>query len=579
MKLLYYFKNVLLFHEKTNFKMHSIKFNVVLFHEGKYDERNMDYLLKYPLYKKCYDSVLSEFKEDNVKVYHSYDDIFIDYPEIKREINEKYLDFFNSRNALINFDLIRTLLIKYVNNLLYIDSDIYIKPGFKAALLDNISHSTKLALIQFESMGMFFSKSFSENFNLLLERFNNNYTWDIPEIKLSGILNTEDIGSISSDLQKYFSHYGALGIVQQHDAKFYKLAEHYSLNMKYEEVYTSSYNVVYFENDKIILFINNNDGFVNFYTVDDYITINDFLTTVGISSQTSNVVNNTKKDILCIMPQRLEINYCPETDSINLSRCCFLLPFATFHSREALNVEDLISFATEERIYRRIPGTEGSCLTGEDTCNHPQPQIKVVTVGISHACNLNCYHCFFTDHKDSSFQRELYFAMLEKIKGHNLDIIHMQSSGEVFFYYYKIKEYLKSLSINDTKEVNFQTNGLLLNKDRLKELKKISEETGIKYTFNFSIDAVTKETYKKVRGGDFDKLIDNILFTIALFGKENIDYSFTIKEPNKHEAIKFKDFIKNTFGYSPKGRAYLSYDYYDKSCQDLFLEIKTFNKG
>ena len=95
----------------------------------------------------------------------------------------------------------------------------------------------------------------------------------------------------------------------------------------------------------------------------------------------------------------------------------------------------------------------------------------------------------------------------------------------------------------------------------------------------FSIDAVTKETYKKVRGGDFDKLIDNILFTIALFGKENIDYSFTIKEPNTHEAIKFKDFIKNTFGYSPKGRAYLSYDYYDKSCQDLFLEIKTFNKG
>ena len=39
MKLLYYFKNVLLFHEKTNFKMHNIKFNVVLFHEGKYDEK------------------------------------------------------------------------------------------------------------------------------------------------------------------------------------------------------------------------------------------------------------------------------------------------------------------------------------------------------------------------------------------------------------------------------------------------------------------------------------------------------------------------------------------------------------
>ena len=130
-------------------------------------------------------------------------------------------------------------------------------------------------------------------------------------------------------------------------------------------------------------------------------------------------------------------------------------------------------------------------------------------------------------------------------------------------------------STNDTKEINFQTNGLLLNHNRLKELHDISIQTNVKYSFNFSVDAVTKETYKKVRGGDFDRLIDNILFTIELFGKENIKYSFTIKEPNKHEAIKFKDFIKNTFGYSSKNNpAKLSYD---KLCQDLFLKITSSN--
>lgn len=282
---------------------------------------------------------------------------------------------------------------------------------------------------------------------------------------------------------------------------------------------------------------------------------------------------------ICQMPNRLEINYNPSLRLVSLSRCCYTVPFKTLTYKELLDVDNLFSLSTQYYDHKRLSGSEASCSLAEKICHQPLPEIKVITVGISHACNLNCYHCFFTNHKDDSFQKELYFTMLEKIKGHNLDVIHMQSSGEVFFYYYKIKKYLMSLSTNDTKEINFQTNGLLLNHNRLKELYDISMQTNVKYSFNFSVDAVTKETYKKVRGGDFDKLIDNILFTIELFGKENIKYSFTIKEPNKHEAIKFKDFIGDTFGYSSKNNsAYLSFDYSDKSCQDLFLEIKTFNK-
>ena len=282
---------------------------------------------------------------------------------------------------------------------------------------------------------------------------------------------------------------------------------------------------------------------------------------------------------ICQMPNRLEINYNSSLKLVYLSRCCYTAPFKTLTYKEILDIDNLFSLSTKDYEHKRVPGSEASCLLAKKICHQPLPDIKVVTVGISHACNLNCYHCFYTSHKDDSFQKELYFTILEKIKGHNLDMIHMQSSGEVFFYYLKIKNYLMSLSTNDTKEINFQTNGLLISHNKLKELYDISMQTNVKYSFNFSIDSVTEETYKKVRGGDFDKLIDNILFTIELFGKENIEYSFTIKEPNKHEAMKFKDFIKNTFGYSSKNNpAKLSYDYFDKSCQDLFLKITSFNK-
>ena len=167
--------------------------------------------------------------------------------------------------------------------------------------------------------------------------------------------------------------------------------------------------------------------------------------------------------------------------------------------------------------------------------------------------------------------KELYFHTLERIKGHHLDVIHMQSSGEIFYYYHHLKCYLNSLTTKDTLQVNFQTNGNLLSAERLKELKEISKKTGIQYTFSFSMDAITSETYKKVRcGGDFDKLLDILERTIILFGKENIDLSFTIKEPNMHEASKFRKFYRDEYGIT---RSYLSYDFFDKKCQDLYNSL------
>lgn len=265
----------------------------------------------------------------------------------------------------------------------------------------------------------------------------------------------------------------------------------------------------------------------------------------------------------CTMDERLEIMYDEYSDHIMLSRCCYTYPFVSLPIDEFLKIKDIIQYSCEEREHKIKEAALGWCAT---SCAI-KPSIKVVTVGLSRACNLRCYHCFFTKHKDHPELKQLYFDTLERIKGHQLDTIHMQSSGEVFFYYFKIKDYLKSLTLNDTKEVNFQSNGLLLNEDRIKELKQISDTTGIRYTFNYSFDAISKETYEKVRiGGDFNHLVDVFEKTLEIFGHDNTQVSFTIKKPNIHEAALFRKYFKEKYNFT---RSYVSYDLFDKDCRTV----------
>lgn len=135
--------------------------------------------------------------------------------------------------------------------------------------------------------------------------------------------------------------------------------------------------------------------------------------------------------------------------------------------------------------------------------------------------------------------------------------------GEPFVYYYKIIDYLKTLSVKDAINVRFFTNGTLLSKDRLLELKSISEQTGVNYRFAISIDGITKETYENIRiNGSFEKLIENINLIIQYFP---IRFTFTLKKQNYKEAFQLKDFLEKTFKFKNYYEISFGADVYDKS--------------
>lgn len=276
------------------------------------------------------------------------------------------------------------------------------------------------------------------------------------------------------------------------------------------------------------------------------------------------------KLVNCIAYEGGELNINFFENKIDLKRCCRGKAFSTMSVEEFKNLKDPILY-TENFKYKSFSEYSNTQFSSEkdnfcNPCSFPKTSIKRVTVGLSYACNLRCYHCFYDEHKDTPELKELYFETLEKIKGHNLDIIEFTDRGEPFFYYYKIRDYLKTLTTNDTKAVKILTNLNLLSEERIKELKAISEQTGIHYKFEASIDGITKESYEATRiKGNFEKTIENLKILVAVF--DDVLVNFTIKKFNMTST---KQEIENFFkdlGTTVR----ITYDFFDKNCQELFL--------
>ena len=249
------------------------------------------------------------------------------------------------------------------------------------------------------------------------------------------------------------------------------------------------------------------------------------------------------------------------------SRCSYLKSIAYLKYNAIRNI-DIFNFKYADNLCKK---SSSLCAT---RCSNLSNEIKNIKIGISKACNYNCYHCFNKCHEDTLLDKETYFYLLNTSKGHNFESLMLGHQGEVFVYYDEILTFLESLSKNDFKKVIFQTNLSLLDDHKIDELYQTSIKTGVEYQFYPSINGITQETYKNITGCDtFGTVISNLCKVLNTFGENNVKVSFTIKKFNILDLPNVNQFFKNL------GIKFIniSYDLYDSYCKEVYLYF--LNKG
>ena len=173
-----------------------------------------------------------------------------------------------------------------------------------------------------------------------------------------------------------------------------------------------------------------------------------------------------------------------------------------------------------------------------------------VMVDLTEVCNLACIHCTHPEFKNSTvygkrmLDPHLNKKMIKEVSTTGKGItkyIRYTSNGEPLVHP-KSYDMIQDAVENSQTKVTLTTNGTLLNEKRMSKLLKTCL-----HMIDISIDAVSNETYKKVRvGGDLNITQNNILKLLTLREKVNsktkIIVSFVEQKENSHEVDDFKTF-------------------------------------
>lgn len=257
------------------------------------------------------------------------------------------------------------------------------------------------------------------------------------------------------------------------------------------------------------------------------------------------------------------IDYDDTTDSIITTYCCKL-------ARQQFSINVLKEKGLQFIIDQTYNNGKITELGYEGTCNlscRLSNQPSEIYIHAIHKCNFDCYNCssghaYNLINKNSHNLdkcKSVFFEIIEYIKKleYKTSII-IDGSGDIFSYYSELTEYLKTLKNSNLKQVIFETNTSLLNGSKILELKKISQETNVKYIFKVSIDGITKETHEAVRPKSSFKR--TLIMTQAISENFETVINFTIKRPNVYDTLTCKSFFNTLF---PNAKVFIEYDFFD----------------
>ena len=158
-------------------------------------------------------------------------------------------------------------------------------------------------------------------------------------------------------------------------------------------------------------------------------------------------------------------------------------------------------------------------------------------------CNLRCVSCrqkFYIAPKKQQKKTHLINEKILDTKWLDTATVMMAGQGEIFF----SKEYLHLLDmIKHGKKLDVLSNGNLFDESKWKLITSKFDDISV----SISMDAATKETYTKIRHGNFDKLVKNINM-LGKYRKEEKFYyfklNFVVQKRNMNEMIDFVKFAK-----------------------------------
>jgi len=151
---------------------------------------------------------------------------------------------------------------------------------------------------------------------------------------------------------------------------------------------------------------------------------------------------------------------------------------------------------------------------------------NVLQVRPTTLCNLNCLFCSTGSGVNSCFHQVDYevdvnyllkwIKELVEFKGKGVEI-HIDSVGEPTSYKDLVKLVKEVRKIKDVDTISMQSNGVLLTKNKIKELEKVGLDR-----INLSIHSLNKKTAKKLSGTNFYN-IEDIINVAKEISKSKID--------------------------------------------------------
>lgn len=168
-------------------------------------------------------------------------------------------------------------------------------------------------------------------------------------------------------------------------------------------------------------------------------------------------------------------------------------------------------------------------------------------VSITNICNLKCIHCFhpkmtqLPDYEPTHMSMKLFEKICKEASPYPGTVLNFATDGEPMAHPEFLDMCRMARSYN-IRPINLTTNGVLLTE---KFTKPMIEENLVDIV-NISVDAFTPETYKIIRQGNFQKLMDNIHNMIELRdrlqGALKIQVNIIDQPEAREELEKFKEY-------------------------------------